>query len=82
MSLPKSGGRIWGYNLNLTLRSTTTQSQKHPREKSGVDDPSPPRGNAFDAHVVNSARFGPVTAEFTRVVSVHLRSSISSGVIL
>jgi len=38
VSPPKSGGRVWGYNIKLiSIRSTTTQFQKHPREKVGVD---------------------------------------------
>jgi len=41
-------GWVWGYNIRLiSIRSTTTQSQKRPRKKwSGRVHPSPPRGNA------------------------------------
>ena len=33
VSPPKSGVKVWGHNLKLIVRSTTTQSQKYPREK-------------------------------------------------
>ena len=56
----KSGGRVdWGYNLKLSVRSTTTQSQKHPREKVGWACP-PIAVHPVATPLAANVRFGPL----------------------
>jgi len=61
VSLPKSGGRVWGYNLKLfsTLHNDSIPETPLGKKWRGRVHPSPPRGNApLDLHTHAGSAFG------------------------
>jgi len=58
VSPPKSGGRIWGYNLKLisTLHNDSIPEKSSGKKWGGHVHPSAPRGNAHGCKVNESAR--------------------------